>query len=119
MTLLPCGYDLTLTMVKNGIDNDNLLGACLRLPEHVVHRSFVAETVVLNLQTGRYHGLNPVGGRMLDALNGASSVRRPPSSSPPSTARTGPASRRTWWRSAATCSSAASSRSRVTADRRR
>jgi len=63
-------------MVKNGIDNDNLLGACLRLPEHVVHRSFVAETVVLNLQTGRYHGLNPVGGRMLDALNGASSVRQ-------------------------------------------
>jgi len=63
-------------MVKNGSDNETLLGTCLRLPEHVVHRSFVAETVVLNLQTGRYHGLNPVGGRMLDALNGASSVRQ-------------------------------------------
>jgi hypothetical protein len=47
-------------------DPDTLLSASLRLPQHVVHRSFVAETVVLNLQTGKYHGLNPVGGRMLE-----------------------------------------------------
>lgn len=38
------------------------------MPDHVVFRSFVNETVVLNLQTGRYHGLNPTGGRMLEAL---------------------------------------------------
>lgn len=45
-----------------------LLTASVRLPQHVVHRSFVAETVVLNLKTGKYHGLNPTAGRMLEAL---------------------------------------------------
>lgn len=57
------------------IDNDSLLDECVRLPQHVVHRTFVAETVVLNLNTGQYHGLNPMGGRMLDALNTSASVR--------------------------------------------
>ncbi len=57
------------------VDRDTLLSARLRLPQHVVHRSFVAETVVLNLKTGLYHGLNPVGGHMLDVLNEAPSVR--------------------------------------------
>lgn len=47
----------------------------VRLPDHVVYRSFVAETVVLNLQTGTYHGLNPMGGRMLETLNSAPSVQ--------------------------------------------
>jgi Coenzyme PQQ synthesis protein D (PqqD) len=58
------------------IERDDLLDACLRLPGHVVHRSFIAETVLLNLQTGNYHGLNPVGGVMLEAVNDAPSVRR-------------------------------------------
>ena len=57
-------------------DPDTLLNACLRLPQHVVHRSFVAETVVLNLQTGKYHGLNSVGGRMLEVVNEAPTVRQ-------------------------------------------
>jgi PqqD family protein of HPr-rel-A system len=47
---------------------DELLAARMRLPQHVLHRNFVAETVVLNLRTGKYHGLNPTAGRMLDAL---------------------------------------------------
>lgn len=58
------------------IDHDSLLDVCVRLPEHVVHRSFVAETVVLNLNTGQYHGLNPMGGRMLEAVTEAPTVRR-------------------------------------------
>jgi hypothetical protein len=45
------------------------------LPEHVVHRAFVNETVVLNLQTGKFHGLNPTGGRMLETLERSPSVR--------------------------------------------
>jgi hypothetical protein len=57
------------------IERDDLMDACLRLPGHVVHRSFIAETVLLNLQTGNYHGLNPVGGVMLEAVNDASTVR--------------------------------------------
>ena len=30
-----------------------------RIPQHVVFRGFATETVVLNLETGKYHGLNP------------------------------------------------------------
>ena len=46
----------------------DLLRATARVPQHVVHRSFAHETVVLNLKTGRYHGLNPTAGRMLSEL---------------------------------------------------
>lgn len=42
--------------------------SAVRVPQHVVFRTFVNETVVLNLQTGIYHGLNITAGRMLDEL---------------------------------------------------
>jgi len=45
-----------------------LLDAQVAVPQHVVHRAFPTETVVLNLETGTYHGLNPVAGRMLEVL---------------------------------------------------
>jgi hypothetical protein len=46
----------------------------VRLPQHVVYRRLPTETVVFNLQTGRYHGLNATAGSMLEALERASSV---------------------------------------------
>jgi len=46
-----------------------------RVPDHVVFRQFAQETVVLNLHTGRYHSLNPTGGRMLEVLAEADSIR--------------------------------------------
>jgi hypothetical protein len=46
----------------------------VRQPQHVVHREFPSETVVLNLETGAYHGLNATGGRMLEELNRANTV---------------------------------------------
>jgi hypothetical protein len=46
----------------------NLLDASARIPDDVVFRDFMHETVVLNLKTGKYHGLNPTGGRMLRVL---------------------------------------------------
>lgn len=52
-----------------------LLAAKIRVPQHVVYRSFPSETVLLNLQTGKYHGLNATAGRMLDALGRAECVR--------------------------------------------
>jgi hypothetical protein len=52
-----------------------LLASAVCLPEHVVHRGFAAETVVLNLKTGRYHGLNPVAGRMLEILEQSATVQ--------------------------------------------
>ena len=45
------------------------LPTTVRVPQHVVYRDFVAETVVLNLNTGVYHGLNPTAGRMLKLLD--------------------------------------------------
>lgn len=41
----------------------------VRLSDNVVHRSFGAETVLLNLETGEYHGLRGSGGRMLELLD--------------------------------------------------
>ena len=51
-----------------------VLAAEVRVPTHVVYRAFPAETVVLNLETGQYHGLNPTGGRMLEALAEAGTI---------------------------------------------
>jgi Coenzyme PQQ synthesis protein D (PqqD) len=56
------------------LSDQELLGARARLPQHVVHRSFVAETVVLNLRTGKYHGLNPTAGKMLETLEAVPTV---------------------------------------------
>jgi hypothetical protein len=39
-----------------------------RLSDQVVQRSFGHETVLLNLETGQYHGLRGSGGRMLEIL---------------------------------------------------
>ena len=55
-------------MSGEAADNPDLAGARLVLPEHVVFRSFDAETVVLNLESGQYHGLNATAGRMLELL---------------------------------------------------
>jgi Coenzyme PQQ synthesis protein D (PqqD) len=52
-----------------------MLEARLRVPQSVVFRSFPSETVVLNLRTGKYHGLNPTAGRMLEQVSAADSVQ--------------------------------------------
>lgn len=56
-------------------ETSGLLASRVRMPQHVVYRSFPTETVVLNLNTGRYHGLNATAGQMLDELGRADSVR--------------------------------------------
>jgi hypothetical protein len=55
-------------------DDSSLLASKAKVPQHVVYRSFPSETVVLNLQTGKYHGLNVTAGTMLDELGRANSV---------------------------------------------
>jgi hypothetical protein len=40
-----------------------------------VRRSFPAETIVLDLQAGVYHGLNHIAGRMLELLDELGRVR--------------------------------------------
>jgi hypothetical protein len=51
-----------------------LLTASVRVPDDVVYRDFASETVVLNLNTGQYHGLNPMAGEMLAALDQTGTV---------------------------------------------
>ena len=46
----------------------------VRVPEHVVYRKFAEDTVALNLQTGRYHGLNPTAATMVEILCAAPNV---------------------------------------------
>jgi hypothetical protein len=55
-------------------DNASLLAASIAVPQHVVYRPFPNETVVLNLQTGRYYGLNATAGRILEELERAACV---------------------------------------------
>ena len=53
----------------------SMLDRAFRVPDHVVYRAFALETVVVNLERGVYHGLNPTAGRMLELLERRSSVR--------------------------------------------
>jgi hypothetical protein len=58
-----------------GRANDNpILASRVRVPEHVVYRDFPDETVILNLQSGMYHGLNATAAKMLETLSSAASV---------------------------------------------
>lgn len=50
------------------------LSSTVAIPGHVVYRRFVAETVILNLETGRYHSVNPSCGFMLELLDKLGSV---------------------------------------------
>jgi Coenzyme PQQ synthesis protein D (PqqD) len=45
-----------------------LPSARFAIPKHVACRAFPTETVLLNIETGQYHGLNPTGGRMFEIL---------------------------------------------------
>jgi hypothetical protein len=61
-------------MHNTATERHPLLNAAVRVPEDVVYRDFASETIVLNLQTGQYHGLNPTAGEMLAALDDTGSV---------------------------------------------
>jgi hypothetical protein len=56
------------------INADELLASRASLAADVVYREFPSETIVLNLATGKYHGLDPVGGRMLALLERVPSI---------------------------------------------
>ena len=66
---LPPGGHRLAAMVSASESPRSNLPAAVCVPGHVVYRDFVAETVVLNLNTGTYHGLNPTAGRMLKLLD--------------------------------------------------
>jgi Coenzyme PQQ synthesis protein D (PqqD) len=61
-------------MAAGGSEDETLLRAQVRVPEHVVYRDFADETVILNLESGRYHGLNPTAARMIEVLDSGVTV---------------------------------------------
>lgn len=58
----------------SAVSDTAILASRVRLPEHVAHRSFGDETVVVNLKSGQYHGLNRTALRMLEVLTESASV---------------------------------------------
>lgn len=44
------------------------------IPHHVVHRTLASETVLLNIETGHYYGMDEVGGRFFTALRDSRNV---------------------------------------------
>ena len=54
---------------------DDVLDLAVAIPEHVIFRSFSRETVALNLQTGKFHGLNATAGRMVEVAARARCAR--------------------------------------------
>jgi hypothetical protein len=40
----------------------------VRVPAHVVFRDMAQETVLLNIQTGRYHGIDAIGARFFEVM---------------------------------------------------
>jgi hypothetical protein len=51
------------------------LSSRVKIPSHVVYREFPAETVILNLETGQYHGLNGTGGAILASIERTASLQ--------------------------------------------
>ena len=61
-------------MANGTMNGDELLRARVRVPEHVVYRDFGDETVILNLDSGNYHGLNRTAALMVDVLGKSATV---------------------------------------------
>jgi hypothetical protein len=61
-------------MMDDALSPASILAGKGRVPQHVVYRKFLYETVMLNLGTGKYHGLSPTAGRMLETIEEAASI---------------------------------------------
>jgi hypothetical protein len=56
--------------------NWNSLRACrVTVPPHVVFRVLAHETVLLNISTGQYHGLDLIGARFFEASKDSSDLQ--------------------------------------------
>jgi Coenzyme PQQ synthesis protein D (PqqD) len=57
------------------MEERDLLDCSVAVPKNVVYREFAHETVILNLDTGKYHGINRTAARMLDVLQQSPTIR--------------------------------------------
>jgi hypothetical protein len=55
-------------MSSQSLSWESLRSARVSVPNSVVHRAFAQETVLLNIDTGYYHGMDAIGGRFFDVL---------------------------------------------------
>jgi hypothetical protein len=55
-------------------DQGSVLVARMRVPSNVVYRDFGDDTVILNLESGTYHGLNHPAALIVAALDETASV---------------------------------------------
>jgi hypothetical protein len=55
--------------------SNSLLDMRVRIPANVVHRELPGETVILNLETGHYHGLNATGSAIVAAIDRGATPR--------------------------------------------
>jgi hypothetical protein len=61
--------------MDSSVPTRDVLDLEAHVPPNVVFRAFPAETVMLNVDSGQYHGVNPTGGRMLEVLQKTPRVR--------------------------------------------
>lgn len=54
---------------------EKIAGCRTVVPRHVVHRQFAAETVLLNVETGHYYGMDTIGARFFAVLQGSGTVQ--------------------------------------------
>jgi hypothetical protein len=55
--------------MSGGDRTQEVMAARATVPPHVVSRSFEEETLLLNLESGQYHGINATGGRLLELIS--------------------------------------------------
>lgn len=56
------------------LDWESLEHLVARVPRHVVHREFASETVLLNVRTGHYYGMDESGARFFRVLQESDDV---------------------------------------------
>ena len=62
-------------MKKPVLDWEGIADSHPFVPRHVVHRRFAAEAVLLNVETGRYYGMDEIGSRFFAVLGECSDIR--------------------------------------------
>lgn len=61
-------------MLTSALDWERVRPLRAIIPHHVVHRTLASETVLLNIETGHYYGMDETGGRFFAVLRDAGSV---------------------------------------------
>lgn len=61
-------------MDDSSLEWERIKGCKAVVPRHVVLRAFASETVLLNVQTGYYYGMDEIGARFFETLRKSQNV---------------------------------------------